>query len=787
MRVALVSPYSWTYPGGVARHIEALGRELREQGHDARVLAPFDPPDRLAARLHKGAPPQERTPPEWLVPLGRTVGIPANGGVSNLSISPASVSRLRRELDTGGYDVIHLHEPHAPLLGWYTLLGCRAAPMVGTFHCYSTNNVSNGLGVVAGARRRLNRLTERIAVSDAAAWTGQRYYGGRYRVIPNGVDLLDPEQASLERPMRPPGTMKIAFVGQAVERKGLPVLLRAFDALREQLPVELVVIGPEEPEVRRLALDDRMDGVRVLGRVDDDTKHRELADCDVLCAPSLGGESFGMVLTEAFAQGVPVVASDIVGYRDVVDHGRDGVLVPPGDALALAHALRDLALRPARRRTMSEVAARSAHKYEWSRIAARVATVYEDAQTAPEPQGAIERFQVHRGLKPADGRPAVPARRMPRPDAPTEPPTRDERAQTRRRIARRGLVGLGVAATVGMGAVALNRIGLDSIGDSLIRSSPVWVLFALAVMALSMGFRAISWHAILRAAIPEAAMTRMETFRATAIGVMMSATLPARLGEPSRALIMARRIGRPRERLPVVVGTLVSQTLMNVFALILLGAVMISSIKIFRGHDGALVTLAIAPAAILLVLLFGPVLLRVRWGSKDRSGRLHRIQMKLRDLAHSLRAGLRVFRSPRLGSIAVSAQLFAWVLQWISCFLLLKAFGIDEGLGAAAAVLFAVNVTAVLPLTPSNLGVFQAACVTVLGAGYGVSYADALGYGIILQAVEVATALALGMPAMLGEGVTWRDIKTRALHASPVDLPPLPKGVHVGHGIESES
>jgi phosphatidylinositol alpha-mannosyltransferase len=785
MRVALVSPYSWTYPGGVARHIEALGRELRAQGHDAQVLAPFDPPDRLATRLHRGAPPQDRTPPEWLVPLGRTVGIPANGGVSNLAISPAAIRRLRQALDTGGYDVIHLHEPHAPLLGWNTLMSCTAAPMVGTFHCYSANDLTNGIGVAAGARRRLNRLVERIAVSDAAAWTGQRYYGGRYRVIPNGVDLLEPEAASHRRPERPAGTMKIAFVGQAVERKGLPVLLRAFDALREQLPVELVVIGPDEAEVERMALDERMDGVRVLGRVDDDTKHRELADCDVLCAPSLGGESFGMVLTEAFAQGVPVVASDIVGYRDVVDHGRDGILVPPGDALALAHALRDLALRPARRRTMSEAAARSAHKYAWPRIAGRVMAVYEDAQTAPAPANAFERVAMRRGLKPADGRPLVPARRMPRPDAPTEPPSTEERSRARRRVARRVLVGAGALATVGTGVLALQRIGLESIGNSLVRSSPLWVLFALAVMALSMGFRAISWHAILRAAIPEATMSRMETFRATAIGVMMSATLPARLGEPSRALIMSRRIGRPRERLPVVVGTLVSQTLINVFALILLGTVMISSMRLFKGHDGALVTLAIVPAALLLAVLFGPVLLRVRWGKGDRTGRLHRMQVKLRDLARSLRAGLRVFRSPRLGSVAIGSQLVAWALQWVSCFLLLRAFGIDEGLGAAAAVLFAVNVTAVLPLTPSNLGVFQAACVTVLTAGYGVGYADALGYGIVLQAVEVATALALGMPAMLGEGVTWRDVRTRALHATPVELPPLPSGAAVG--VETES
>jgi phosphatidylinositol alpha-mannosyltransferase len=775
MRVALVSPYSWTYPGGVARHIEALAGELHRQGHEAHVLAPFDPPDRLAARMHRGAWPQERIQPEWLMPLGRTIGIPANGGVSNLAGSPGSIRRLRQALDSGGYDVVHLHEPHAPLLGWDTLFSCEAAPMVGTFHCYSTNSLTNGGGVAAGARRRLNRLTERIAVSDAAAWTGQRYYGGRYRVIPNGVALPAASEIAPAPDERPPGELRIAFVGQAVERKGLPVLLRAFDALREQLPVELVVIGPLEEEVRRLTMDELPDGVRILGRVDDEVKNRELAACDVLCAPSLGGESFGMVLTEAFAQGVPVVASDIVGYRDVVSDGRDGVLVPPGDALALAHALRELALRPDRRRRMSEVARKSAQRYAWSRVAERVIGVYEDAQHAPQPETRLDRYAVRRGLKPADGRPAVPARRMPPPDTPTEP-TDVDRAARRRKLARRGLIAAGAVATVGLGAMALERIGLHSIGNSLLRSSPLWVLLSLGVMALSMGFRAISWHAILRAAIPDAVIGRAATFRATAIGVMMSATLPARLGEPSRALIMSRRIGRPRERLPVVLGTLVSQTLINVLALVILGAIMLSTIKIFSGHDSVLVTLAIAPAALLAVLLFGPVLLRVRIG-RGNPGKLHRLQVRLRGWAQALRAGLRVFVQPRLGATAVSAQLFAWVLQCVSCWLLLRAFGIEEGIGAAAAVLFAVNVTAVLPVTPSNLGVFQAACVTVLTLGYDVSSADALGYGIVLQVVEIGTALILGAPAMLREGVTWRDVKSGALHAAPVVLPPLPKGV----------
>jgi phosphatidylinositol alpha-mannosyltransferase len=235
MRIALVSPYSWTYPGGVTRHIEALQGQFAALGHDVRVLAPVDPSDRQSARRHRGAIPQEREIPEWLVPLGRTIGFGANGAVSNLSSGPDGVARLRHELRYGGYDVVHLHEPVVPTLAWDALMS-SPAPLVGTFHCYSANALSNNIAVGIGARRRLNRLKVRIAVSEAAAWTGERFFGGRYRIIPNGVAVPEHiavgerEPVSAERPLR------IVFVGQAVERKGLPVLLRAFEALREHVP-----------------------------------------------------------------------------------------------------------------------------------------------------------------------------------------------------------------------------------------------------------------------------------------------------------------------------------------------------------------------------------------------------------------------------------------------------------------------------------------------------------------------------------------------------------------------
>nr|MBA3328862.1 glycosyltransferase [Solirubrobacterales bacterium] len=191
MRIALVSPYSWTYPGGVTRHIEALAEQYLATGHDVRVLSPVDPDDRLAARLHRGTRPSARPLPEWVVPLGRTLGVGSNGSMSNLAYTPSAVSILRRELRGGGFDVVHLHEPVAPVAGWDALCSVDA-PLVGTFHCYSDNAVSNNIANLIGARRRLNRLHVRIAVSEAAAWTGRRFYGGRYRVIPNGVDVPAP-------------------------------------------------------------------------------------------------------------------------------------------------------------------------------------------------------------------------------------------------------------------------------------------------------------------------------------------------------------------------------------------------------------------------------------------------------------------------------------------------------------------------------------------------------------------------------------------------------------------
>ena len=318
---------------------------------------------------------------------------------------------------------------------------------------------------------------------------------------------------------------------------------------------------------------------------------------------------------------------------------------------------------------------------------------------------------------------------------------------------------VGLAAVVGLalGGAAIRRLPLPAVVNSLVGVAPGWLIVACALMVLSLLVRAVAWLVVLRAAVPGARIAASMVARATMIGGMVSAVLPGRLGEPARAMIVGRRVGG----VAVVAGTILSQTLLNLVALAMLAAAVVASTRVLSGPTTALLALG-APAVVVGVVLIAPGgLRRVR---RHGPPWLARAAGRLASELDRVRDGLRVFRRARDGVGATLAQVAAWAVQVLSVYAVLRALGLADavGLAGAAAILVAVNVTAVVPVTPSNIGVFQAACVAVLAA-FGVSAGRGLACGIVLQAVEIATAIGLGAPALVREGLRWGDVRGRSL------------------------
>ena len=329
-----------------------------------------------------------------------------------------------------------------------------------------------------------------------------------------------------------------------------------------------------------------------------------------------------------------------------------------------------------------------------------------------------------------------------------------------RNALRRAAFAVLLIATLGLSAYALARIGVEDVARALVSVEPGWTLLAFALMAASMVFRSEAWYAVLTPALPDRDIRRADVTRATMIGVFMSAVLPGRVGEAGRAIVLSRRLGRVSRQLPVVVGTLFSQTLLNVLGLFAVAAIAIAGAPALEAQAGAMILLIVVPLALLVFVVLGPWLAE-RWS--PRRPVLQRAATTLAVRLAELRRGLLVFRRASATSHALSVQLAAWALQLLSVYALLVAFRLDDqvGLAAAAAVLTAVNVAGIVPVTPSNVGIFQAACVLVLAA-WGIGTHAALAYGILLQAIEVAVALALGLPALASEHTSVRRIRQTA-------------------------
>ncbi|HET8605554.1 MAG TPA: glycosyltransferase family 4 protein [Gaiellaceae bacterium] len=342
MRVALVCPYSWSFPGGVQTHVGGLAEALRDRGVEAEILAPADGP----------------VDADGFHPLGRSIGFTWEGTVTRVALLPSTVARAARVVRARRFDVVHVHEPMLPAAGLTAVWAARA-PVVGTFHMVARRHFWYRVWRPV-VEPTAQRLAARIAVSVAARDFAAQAFPGPYELIPNAIDTH--AFAAGERD----GT-RIVFVGRAEPRKGLSVLLDALARLPEHVTLDLVgVQGSFGPRVR------------AHGRVSDGERRRLLAEADVLCAPSLGGESFGVVLVEGMAAGLPVVASDIEGYRAVLPP-EAGRLVPPGDAGALAAELEALVGDAQLRARLGGAARREAQRYDWDNVVGRVLEVYERA------------------------------------------------------------------------------------------------------------------------------------------------------------------------------------------------------------------------------------------------------------------------------------------------------------------------------------------------------------------------------------------------------------------------
>jgi phosphatidylinositol alpha-mannosyltransferase len=338
----------------------------------------------------------------------------------------------------------------------------------------------------------------------------------------------------------------------------------------------------------------------------------------------------------------------------------------------------------------------------------------------------------------------------------------------RSRPAWRAGLALGSLALAGLIVLALSGIGFVGIGRSLSNVHPWWLAVALALNGLSMFLRAASWQAVLRAALPDVRLGSLVVVRATMIGVLVSALIPGRFGEPARAYLVARRAGDTARRFPLILGTVVAQALINLVALAILATITIASLALIRGHAAALIAAAAVPIAVVALIVAGPALLTR--AKRSHHARLGRIVRWLSDQIIQVRRGLRVFTKPRLGACAIVSQLAAWAVQTLAAYAVLYALSLQgkAGLAAVAAILLAVNLTALVPVTPSNIGIFQAATIAVLAA-YGVDAGHALAYGILLQAIEITTAIVLGVPALLAERISISDIRR---YAAATPTPP---------------
>ena len=364
MKIAMVSPYDFTWPGGVTAHVGQLARELGRLGHEVRVLAPY-------------SPSRQGQDGEEFIPMGRSVPLPSGGSIARVSLSWWLFPKIRSLLRQEAFDIVHLHEPLAPILP-LCVLEFSDSVNVGTFHAsHSHQHLYRFSHPVI--KRWHQRLHGGIAVSPAAHRYVNSSFPADYTIIPNGIDVDHFSQDAEPWPQYRDGKTNILFVGRLEKRKGLKYLLEAYSRLKWDLQdIRLLVVGPGTPDrdcygiIGGRGLED----VVLAGSVSYEDLRRYYATAHIFCSPATGAESFGIVLLEAMAAGKPIVASDIEGYNGIVTHGQEGMLFLRQDIDALARALECLVRNPELALRMGVQGRETVEKYRWEAVARQVEDYY---------------------------------------------------------------------------------------------------------------------------------------------------------------------------------------------------------------------------------------------------------------------------------------------------------------------------------------------------------------------------------------------------------------------------
>ena len=372
LNIALVSAYDYALPSGVNNHIDNLATHLKSNGHDVTIFAPSS--NNTIAKQH-------------FIPISKAIGIPTNGSIARISLSLSSFSKVKKILNDSNFDIIHLHEPFAGLVP-LAFLQYSKSINIGTFHSLRNSAFNSIFKTIKGAKilnKYYNKLDGRITISKASKNFISDHFNGEFEIIPNGIDLQQFSEDLHPIKELQDGMTNILFVGRMEQRKGLKYLLSAYSKLKWDWPkIRLIVLGAGklDKETIQMISSRQLNDVVFVNLVNNSTKMRYFKTCDIFCSPAIGNESFGIVLLEAMGSGKPIIASDIPGYKSVLENNKQGLLVPPKDDLAIASSIAKLLENPSLCAKLGQNGVARAREYDWNIIGNKINNYYNKIMTS---------------------------------------------------------------------------------------------------------------------------------------------------------------------------------------------------------------------------------------------------------------------------------------------------------------------------------------------------------------------------------------------------------------------